>query len=292
MDTGKATEYLKALGVSAEDIAALGNEETAKDFDVKAAAAKVTKAQQDQLREALKNDPDLNDAIAKKFEGKFHGTLESAAKAVGLTKEEIYDDGGEKLKSSKEILKLVADKNSAGKSEDLKTLQEQLRDATAENKRLLDEEIPTIRKEEQSKAAKVVMNTRMKEQFLNFPKDDLVSKQHNDGIFNALMAGLEQKYDVRLGDNGEPELFIKGKDLRANTQDGTKQLALSDAIRGQLDEYGFVVKNAGGQQGAPPTPPARGGEAEPGAAAGNKATASSGRERALQMEKDIAAYGQ
>lgn len=284
MDTGKAKEYLKALGVSAEDIAKLEDTEKAKDFDVKGAASSLKKAQQAELREALKNDADLNDELSKKAAGQLFGTLRSELKRAGLSTEEVAED-----KTIKDMVKSLTEKLSAGKSEDLKQLQEQLMEKTAEVKRLTDEEIPRIQKEEAAKADRDRVLMKMERQFLGFPAHDLVSEKHNDGIFNALMAGLESKYDVRLGEDGNPTLYQKGKDLYAKNKDGDKLLGITDAIRDQLTEYGFVKQNNGGAPQGGTSATGREGDTPPPKSTG---TASSGKERALQMAKDIETYGQ
>lgn len=272
----KAQELLKALGVSKEVISRLEDE----DFDAKAEAKAIQKATQEQLKEALKNDPELNDSIATKTTGQLFGTLRSELKRAGLSTEEVAED-----KTIKDMVKALTTKLNEGKSDDLQALQNQLMEAKGEIKRLQDEEIPTIRTEAQKKADSVIANMKLKEAFLAFPADDLVSKKHNEGIFNALNTGLQAKYDIRIDEDGNPALYQKGKELKATTEGGAKVLELSTAIKNQLEEYDFVIKSNGNG-----TTTSASREADPARVEAPQGPAKAALERAKQLNEEIEKY--
>lgn len=288
--SGKAKELLKEIGFKSADIDNLLKEDG--DANVSEMANAYKQSQKENYKAVLRNDAEFVDELHKAATGKYNGTLESAFKSAGLDKDELRDEDGN-LKAPKELVgllneKLTADYNNKaaqlkeGGSEDIKKLQEQLREKEVELKKLRDEELPNAVKQAEAKADNFIINTKMREQFLSVPADELSGKKHSDGIYRSLLMGLKEKYDIRLNENQELALYQKGTDMQVNTEDGTRQMTVNEAVYGQLKADEFIVQNNGGEHGEK--------KGSPGAPAGQapKGNLTPSQMRAKELDKSVA----
>jgi hypothetical protein len=249
----KLKELLKALGISEANITAFSDEEKAKELKPKEIASEVVGKQKEAALELLKNDGEYRGQVESEIKGKLFHTFRNDIKKrfpeIGLTNKELQE------KEPHELLDVAKEKagkadTEAGKK--VEELQQVNVDLTNELSKLKDETIPGL----ESKAEKEISLERSK----MLIKSNLATLKGNkelvpeiDGAFVALDATLQAKYDYKINEKGELDVFLKGTDMKQRPQgkvgDVEKVLTGPEVIRQELTTFGFLQKSNGGLGG-------------------------------------------
>lgn len=225
--------FLKKIGVKTDTIAKLSSEEelNVEDF---------VKNYKESLREVYANDPDFIQPIKDEIRGSELSKIEhKLKKTFGLTAEEIKD------KKFDEIIAFASEKTKSVGSSTSDELQKRLVELANENKRLLEEVIPSKENE-------------AKETIKNFRKDTtlrsiLASKSlivNPEVVIPAIQSHLNSNYAIDLGDDGS--FVVKTKNgLNPLSEDGTKVVGFEEILDSQLKTLGVLKQsNAGGSSGS------------------------------------------
>lgn len=191
----------------------------------------------------MENEPTLVQKIKDAEKARHFSEFERKIKQTfGLTAEEIKD------KKFDEIIALAKQKASVTGDKTTEQLQTEILNLTNENKRLMEEEIPKVRKEVDDHKKKINIEQILAGKVPN--SEDKLRIPYETALRLAKM-DLFDKYDVDLDDKGEPVLKVKGSDLKPKSTDGTKFLTLDDAINESLAaNKALKESNAGGGAGA------------------------------------------
>lgn len=220
--------FLKKIGVKTDTIAKLSSEEelNVEDF---------VKSYKESLREVYANDPDFIQPIKDEIRGSELSKIEhKVKKTFGLTSEEIKD------KKFDEIIAFASEKSRSIGSSTTDELQKKLVELANENKRLLEEVIPSKENE-------------AKETIKNFRKDTtlrsiLSSKPlivNPDVVLPAIQSHLNANYSIDLGDDGS--FVVKTKNgLNPLNEDGTKVVGFEDILDSQLKSLGVLKQSNAG----------------------------------------------
>lgn len=210
--------------------------------------------------ELFKNDTDYKDEIEASARAKILGTMDRDLKKYGLTDDDL------KEKKAHEKLKLLFDKaeEKFGKAgDDVKPLQDEiveLKNAAIDKETEYQKSKEDYEKVSDGKLAKDKADLKLNALFYAYPKDQLISKKHSDGMFKALQATIDSSYDARIVD-GELSFFDKGTDKRAmGTVDGREAILTTEEIlNSTLKDLSFVVESGGGGKDDPKPPDPKGG---------------------------------
>jgi hypothetical protein len=223
--------FLKKIGVKSETISKLSSEEelNVEDF---------VKTYKESLREVYANDPDFIQPIKDEIRGSELSKIEhKIKKTFGLSSDEIKD------KKFDEIISLASEKSKSVGSSTTDDLQKKLVELANENKRLLEEVIPSKENE-------------AKETIKNFRKDStlrsiLSSKSlivSPEVVIPAIQTHLNSNYSIDLGEDGS--FIVKTKNgLNPLNEDGTKVVGFEEILDSQLKTLGVLKQSNAGTSG-------------------------------------------
>lgn len=183
----------------------------------------------------LENDKEFVDAIRGKEKGRQRDIFEAQMKKkFGLTPEEMKD------KSTEEIVALAHTKATTTGNKTLDDITLELTNVKAENKRLLEEEIPKVRSEVDGHKQMFELNQSITKKFSAYGEKLRVPAE---AAQTATLSALSGKYDMSLNEKGEIEFRDKGTKMLAKSKDGTKILTADDVFEGQMKEFQFLKES-------------------------------------------------
>lgn len=232
---------LLKIGVTkenAEKIAANTPEDSTETFDIETIVSDF-KANQLAL---LKNDPELVAEIQSKEKAKQLDMFERKIKQTfNLSAEEIKD------KKFEEIIALAKSKASVSSDKTTEELQTQIQQLTLENKRLMEEELPNVRKEVDNHKKRFDINQKLRSLI---PSGEDKIRLPFETVEKLVKMDVEEAYDLDLNDKGELIFKVKGTDLMAQNNDKTKFLTADEIINARLEHHKALVKSNAGAGGA------------------------------------------
>jgi len=245
----KTKELLQKLGVSTQTIADLGNEEKAKDLDVK----EIQAATLQNLREVFKNDEAFTSELEKGFRAGLLSSKENKLKKafafLGLNDED-FDKLPEKTKfddligllsvKAEELSKKGA--GSGDKDKEIEKLNGQIRELKEAKKTLEEETIPSIRQEVVQERKNMKVDALARKALGSY---ELVIDP--DFAFGSVMGSISQKYDIEPQEDGTVKILHKGKDTEAFDENNQK-LTL-DGLVGSTVKTAKLVKESNGGKG-------------------------------------------
>lgn len=233
---------LKGLGFPSAHIKTIEDNWDKKDFVVDPST--MIPDFQTAQKELYEDDPDIVQAIDAKAKGRERDIMERAVKkAFGLSAEETKD------KDFNAIIDIAKKKVTGSSDKTTQELQEKLLAAEIENKRLLEEEIPTI-KTQVDKDRKAVKVEVMFEKVANELAAELIAKNPKAmrmPFATALKTAkvlLNESMDFDIDDKDENILVVKDKKgLKIKASSGTAFLTPKDAVLNVWKENQFLAES-------------------------------------------------
>lgn len=220
--------FLKKIGVPSSTISKLNSED---EIDVEPLVNGFKSA----LQDVFANDPNFIQPIKDEVRGTELSKIEhKIKKTFNLTPDEIKD------KKFDEIIAVAFEKSKANSGEGNEELQSKLIELSKENKRLLEEVIPS-KESEVNMAIKNFKKANALQSSL--AKRDLIVKP--DVILPAVESFLSSKYDFEVLDNGEIDVKTKNG-LKPLNQDGTKALTFDELIDSHLSSMQVIKQSNAG----------------------------------------------
>lgn len=223
-------EYLKKIGVDAKTIAAIEKAETDKtDLDLGPLVDEYKGSQ----KKLFENDPDLVSSIASSEQGKLLDIWTRKMKTKFNLSSDLVKD-----KKFEEIIDIAKAESTKGLDKNLQTLQEEVVAANAKVKEFEEVIIPKIKDEVQIEKKQFVIGNHLKKLI---PHADL--RVSEDIVELALQTKLHSAYDLDLDDEGNLQVFLKGKRVSPQSADKTKLLTVNDIVSDILKQ-GKLIKES------------------------------------------------
>lgn len=250
----KTEQLLKKLGVPAQTLADLKDEEKVKDLNVDEIEGGVMS----NLKEVLKNDQAFMSEIEKGTRASVLSSKESKLKKAfaflnlseedfaGLPKEKLFDETIKLMATKAEELSKKA-KGSGDKDQEIENLNGQIRDLK-EAKRVLEEEtIPGIKATVDTERNAMLLDASLAKELGTHKL--MIDK---DFAFASVSNSIKSKYDLRREADGSIKILEKGKEVEAFDENKQK-ITLSGLVKATVEAANIVQKSnagAGGGSGA------------------------------------------
>jgi len=217
--------FLKKIGVKTDLIAKLSSDE---DINID----EIVKGYKDNLKEVYINDPDFIGPIRDEIKGTELGKIEhKIKKTFGLSSEEIKD------KKFDEIISLASEKTKSLGVASSEDLQRKMVELANENKRLLEEVIPSKENEAKETIKNYKKSTSLRTILSNKPL--IVSPEV---VIPAIETSLSKNYNIDIDEEGR--FIVKTKDgLNPLSEDGTKVVGFEEILEGQLKSLGVLKQS-------------------------------------------------
>jgi hypothetical protein len=238
-----AEKLLRKIGLTNEQIEKLTKEDATETIVEEIA----TSFQQTQ-REVLRNNAEFIQPIKDEIRGAELSKIEHKLKKT-------FNLGAEEIKDKKfdEIIGIAHEKATKASAVGAEELQSKLVELSKENKRLLEEVLPTKEMEAKQTIAQFKKETAL--QSILAKRQLIVS---SDVVMPAVKTFLESNYNIDLDEKGD--ILVKTKqNLNPLNQDGTKIVTFEEILDGHLTSLGVVKQSnaaPAGKAPAPGTPPA------------------------------------
>lgn len=238
-----AEKLLRKIGLTNEQIEKLTKEDAPETIVEEIA----TSFQQTQ-REVLRNNAEFIQPIKDEIRGAELSKIEHKLKKT-------FNLGAEEIKDKKfdEIIGIAHEKATKASAVGAEELQNKLVEMSKENKRLLEEVLPTKEMEAKQTIAQFKKETAL--QSILAKRQLIVS---SDVVMPAVKTFLESNYNIDLDEKGD--ILVKTKqNLNPLNQDGTKIVTFEEILDGHLTSLGVVKQSnaaPAGKAPAPGTPPA------------------------------------
>ena len=223
----KIEEFLKKIGVNADVIAKLNEEEANTD--------ELVGQWKSGFKTVMANDPDFIQPIKDEIRGTELSKMEhKIKKQFNLGAEEVKD------KKFDDIIQAAYEKvkNQSFPAPD--ELQNKIMELSKENKRLVEEVLPAKENEAKEAISQYKKTNALRSALSSKPL--IVS---TDIVFPALNEYLSKNYSVELDE--QDKLVIKTKNgLAPLSEDGTKTITFDEVVEKHLDTIGVLKKSNGG----------------------------------------------
>jgi hypothetical protein len=233
-----AEQFLKKIGLSKDIIEKLNSEEDV-NLDELTSSFKST------LKEVFSNDPDFIQPIKDEVRGTELSKIEHRIKKTfGLSSEDVKD------KKFDEIISTAFEKAKSTSAEGATELQNKLIELTKENKRLIEEVIPS----KEAEATNTIKTFKKDSALRNvLSKKSLIVSP--EVVLPAVQSFLSSQYEIDVTDSGELEVKTKNG-LKPLNSDGTKALTFEELLDNHLTSLNVIKQSNGGTPGTGTPKPA------------------------------------
>lgn len=224
----KIEAFLKKIGIKADVLNQLNSEEEV-NIDDLALSFKSG------IKEVMQNDPDFIQPIKDEIRGTELSKIEhKIKKQFGLSAEDIKD------KKFDEIIATAYEKSKTSIASTTEEIQQKMMELSRENKRLLEEVIPSKEAESQAFVKQFKKENAIKSMLAN--KKDLLVKP--DIAYLSIQDYLNKFYDLEIDDANKFVLKTKSG-LNPLNDDQTKVLSFDEIVDKKLQEDGLIRQSNG-----------------------------------------------
>jgi hypothetical protein len=232
-----AEQFLKKIGLSKDILEKLNSEE---DVNID----ELTSSFKSSMKDVFSNDPDFIQPIKDEVRGTELSKIEHRIKKTfGLSSEDLKD------KKFDEIISTAYEKAKSTSAEGASELQNKLIELTKENKRLIEEVIPSKEAEATNTIKSFKKDSALRSAISR--KSLIVSPEV---VLPAVQSFLSSQYEIDVTDSGELEVKTKNG-LKPLNSDGTKALTFEEILDNHLTSLN-VVKQSNGTPGSGTPKPA------------------------------------
>lgn len=233
-----AEQFLKKIGLSKDILDKLNSEE---DVNID----ELTSSFKSSLKDVFSNDPDFIQPIKDEVRGTELSKIEHRIKKTfGLSSEDLKD------KKFDEIISTAYEKAKATSAEGAGELQNKLIELTKENKRLIEEVIPSKEAEATNTIKSFKKDSALRSALSK--KSLIVSPEV---VLPAVQTFLSSQFEIDVTDSGDLDIKTKNG-LKPLNSDGTKALTFEEILDNHLTSLNVVKQSNGGATGSGTPKPA------------------------------------